>query len=107
MPDGANSKTGAQMLNLSRDLRDLLEGRVSDGYVAYDIIDAAFAKLIAALRRDPRFATIPVFELELLLANLRGEIGRELFNEMTDRVHLDDATNAVDLVLGEPEYADH
>jgi hypothetical protein len=93
------------MINLSRDLCDLLQARASDGRKAFDIVEATFTKIITTLRRDPRFIDITAFEFELMFANLRGEIERALFGEMVARIHLDDAENAVDLVLGEPESA--
>jgi len=92
------------MLNFSRDICDLLQARASTGYDAFQIVETTFAKIIAALRRDPRFTNIPVFELELLLADPRGETERTLFAEMRDRVHLDDAEDAVHLTLGEPTF---
>jgi hypothetical protein len=89
------------MINFSRDICDLLEARASSGRNAFEIVETTFTKIIAALRRDPRFTNIPVFELELLLADSRGETERTLFAEMRDRIHLDDAEDAVHHTLGE------
>ena len=52
--------------------------------------------MVVALRRDRRFAGIPLREFELLFADVRTEAERRLFNELHDRVHLDD----VDVVDG-------
>jgi hypothetical protein len=103
--DGAKEK-GAAMLNVFRDLYDLLQARASDGRKAFDLTDAVFTKIGTALRRDPRFANLTNFELELLLADVRNEMERALFTEMVAHIHLDDAANAVELVLGEPDFAD-
>jgi hypothetical protein len=51
-------------------LRDRFATYASDGRKAYEIIDSLFA-VIVALRRDPRFRNLPVFDLELLLADTR------------------------------------
>jgi hypothetical protein len=97
------------MLNLSRDLRDLLQARASNGLKAFDIVEATFTAIITALLRDPRFTgSITRFELELLLANARGAMERTLFDEMVHRIHVAEAENAVDLILPEPhEHAEH
>jgi hypothetical protein len=55
-----------------------------------------FADLIAALRRDPRFAGIQPSELELLLVDHARAFERELSDLLRGRVHLDD----VDFVDG-------
>jgi hypothetical protein len=49
------------------------------------LLDAA----VVALRRDQRFAGIPLREFELLLADVSKEFERRLFNQLVDRVHLD------------------
>ena len=79
----------------ARDIIDLLQARVSSGRAASQIIDNMFENVIAVLRRDPRFAGISLFELELLFADARCEVEKILFNEMRDRIHLDDAEDAV------------
>jgi hypothetical protein len=71
-------------------LRDKLTIYASDGHKAYKIIDSLFAGIIVALRRDPRFRNLPVFELELLLADTRVSAERLLVRELKDRIHLDD-----------------
>ena len=83
------------MLNLTRDICDLLESRASSGRDAFAIAENMFAKVIAILRHDPRFASASLFELELMLADVRSETEGLLFNEMRDRVHVDDAQDAV------------
>jgi hypothetical protein len=56
-----------------------------------------FDAIVIALRRDRRFAGIKTCELDLLLADARTETERCLFDELRDRVDLDD----VDVVDGE------
>jgi hypothetical protein len=86
--------------HLTRDISDLLEARANNGHGASRYVEVLFAKIIAALRRDPRFATITLFELELLLADERNEAEKFLFNALRDRVQLDDAIDAVHRCLG-------
>jgi hypothetical protein len=88
------------MLNLSRDLLDLLQARASDGRKAFALTDAVFTNIITALRRNPCFANLTTFKFELLLADARREMEQALFTEMAARMHLDDAANAVEVVLG-------
>ena len=71
-------------------LRDRLATYVSDGRNAYKITDSLFAGIIVALRRDPRLRSVPVFDLELLLADTRVNAERLLVRELKDRIHLDD-----------------
>jgi hypothetical protein len=77
-------------------LRDELTPFANTGSEAFSIIDRFFTKVTAALRRDQRFADVPRFEIELLLADAQ----QWLFNELRDRVHLDD----VDFVDGEERH---
>jgi hypothetical protein len=91
------------MSSLTRDILDLLEARASSGRDAFRISENTFTKIITVLQRDPRFAGITRFELELMLINQCREFEEILFNEMRDRIHLDDAEDAVCLCLGEDE----
>ena len=77
-------------------LRAELEPFANSGHEAFRIVENLFAGIVAALRRDQRFAQIQHFELELLFADARAEAERRLFNELKNRVHVD----AVDLVDG-------
>jgi hypothetical protein len=95
--------TGSAMFNFSRDICDLLQARASTGHNAFEIVENTFAKIITILRRDPRFANISLFELELMFANVRSETEAVLFNEMHARVRLDEAEDAVHCTLGEPD----
>ena len=70
--------------------RDRLANYASDGHEAYKIVDSLFAGIIVALRRDPRFSNLRVFDLELLLADARVNAERHLVGELKDRIHLDD-----------------
>ena len=83
------------MLTPARDIIDLLEARASSRRDAFAIAETMFTKIIAILRRDSRFAGASLFELELMLADVRSETEGLLFNEMRDRVHVDDAQDAV------------
>jgi hypothetical protein len=87
--------------HLTRDISDLLEARADNGHGASRYVEALFAKIIAALRRDPRFANITLLELELLLADERNEAEKFLFNAFRDRVQLDEAVDAVHRCLGD------
>jgi hypothetical protein len=78
-------------------LRDELEAFASNGREASHIVEEFFDAIVVALRRDRRFAGIPLRDFELLLADAHADAERRLFNELRDRVHLDD----VDLVDGE------
>jgi hypothetical protein len=71
-------------------LCDRLATYASDGRRAYKIVDTLFAGIIVALRRDPRFRNLRVFDLELLLADTRVNAERQLIEELKDRIHLDD-----------------
>ena len=95
--------TETTMLSPARDIIDLLEARASTGRGAFDYVKTLFTKIIITLRRDPRFAQIPLFELELLLRNEHCEAEKILFNEMRDRVALHDAEDAVRLCLGDDQ----
>jgi hypothetical protein len=87
----------------ARDIIDLLQARASSGRNAYRIIETVFAKIIAKLRRDPRFNDVSQFEFELLFADVSSEAERVLFAEMRDRVLLADAEHAVHQCLGDEE----
>jgi hypothetical protein len=87
----------------ARDIIDLLQARASSGRSAYRIIETVFAKIIAKLRHDSRFAGISQFEMELLLADVSNDAGNLLFAEMRDRVLLADAEHAVHQCLGEED----
>jgi hypothetical protein len=67
-----------------------LRDYASDGRRAYGIVGTVFARIIRTLRRDPRFSTVPIFDLELLLADVRVEAERQLVRELRDRIHVDD-----------------
>jgi hypothetical protein len=71
-------------------LRYELEPFAHSGREAFAIVESLFAEIIASLRRDRRFAATPASELELLLADIRADVEQRLFNELRDRVHLDD-----------------
>ena len=94
------------MINLSHDVCDLLQAKACDGRNASEIVENMFAKIIATLRRDPRFTNIPVFEFELMFADVRNEAETALFNETYAQVSLDEAEDAVHCVLGEPDAED-
>jgi hypothetical protein len=80
-------------------IRHELEPFASNGGEAFEIIDSLVAEIVAALRRDQRFAAMRLQELELLFADARADAERRLFNELRDHVHLDD----VDYVNGDSE----
>jgi hypothetical protein len=65
-------------------LRDELEPFASTGREAFRIVENLLDAVVAALSR------IRQQELELLFADARGEAEQRLFDELRDRVHLDD-----------------
>jgi hypothetical protein len=77
-------------------LRAELEPFAYSGREAEHIVQELFDAVIVALRRDPRFAGIPLREFDLLFADVYADAERRLFNQLCDRVHLDD----VDVVDG-------
>jgi hypothetical protein len=78
-------------------LRDRLEAHAHSGREASPIVEDLFGAIVVALRRDQRFAGIPLREFDLLFADARADAERRLFNKLRDRVHLDD----VDYVNGD------
>jgi hypothetical protein len=74
--------------------RDRAESYALSGREAFHIVEIHFNGIVAALRRDQRFADISGRELELLLADMRADAELRLFNELRDRVHLDDVEYA-------------
>ena len=78
-------------------LRDELEPFASSGREAFRIAENLLDSIVAVLRRDRRFANISLREFELLFADPRADMERHLFDQLRDRVHLDD----VDVVDGE------
>jgi len=62
----------------------------SDGRRAYEIVDTLFSGIVEALRRDPRFHAVPIFDLELLLADTRADIEKQLVRELRDRIRIED-----------------
>ena len=80
-------------------LRYELEPFASTGCEAARIIDELFNNIITALRRDQRFAEIRLQELELIFADPRADAEQRLFDELRDRVQLDDV-DTVDGVEG-------
>lgn len=75
-------------------LRDKLEAYASSGREASHFAEELFDAIVVALRRDRRFAGIPLREFELLLADAHADIERRLFDALRDRVHLDDVDGA-------------
>lgn len=88
------------MNNSTRDIIDLLQARASSGGTAFEISETIFAKIIAVLRRRFSVGTV---DAELMLADVIREHEDALFNALRDRVHLDDAEDAVRLCLGDDE----
>ena len=80
---------------LARDLYDLLAPRASVGCEAFRQVDALFDAIIAALRRDPRLATIPRAELDLLLADLRRDTADRWFRVLVARLDLYDTVAVI------------
>jgi hypothetical protein len=85
------------------DIIDLLQARANTGRNAFRIVEALFARIIAKLRRDPRFNGVSQFELELLLADISSDAEKMLFAELRDRIALHDAEHAVHQCLGEED----
>jgi hypothetical protein len=79
-------------------LRDELEAYAADGREACEITDKIFDGIVAALRRNPRFATMRLQDLELLFADTRADAERRLFNELCGCIRLDDVGAVIDEV---------
>ena len=71
-------------------LRHQLEAYASDGCEAFTFSMTCSMQSSAACRRDQRFSHIRRQELELLLADIRANAARWLFNKLRNRVCLDD-----------------
>jgi hypothetical protein len=78
-------------------LRNELEPFASTGREAAHIAEEWFDAIVVALRRDPRFAGIPLREFDLLFADVHADVERRLLSQLRDRVHLDD----IDYVNGD------
>jgi hypothetical protein len=76
---------------------DRLATYASDGRRGYKIADTLFASIIVALRRDPRFRAVPIFDLELLLADTRADAEKHLVRELRDRIHIEDVAEDASL----------
>jgi hypothetical protein len=79
-----------------KSLRYELEPFASTGREASHIVEELFDAIIVTLRRDRRFAGVPLRDFDLLLADVHADAERRLSNQLRDRVHLDD----VDFVDG-------
>jgi hypothetical protein len=77
-------------------LRHELEPFASTGREASHIVEELLDAIVVALRRDRRFAGIPLREFDLLFADVHTDAERRLFNALVGRVHLDD----IDVVDG-------
>jgi hypothetical protein len=87
-------------MSLAAHILGLLHANASSGSGAFKITEAVFTELPTALRRDPRFAGISDFELTLLLRDVRNRLEQVLFREMRDRIHIEDAEDAIRRCLG-------
>ena len=85
---------------ITRDICDLLQARSSSGRDAFRISGALFDQIIAILRR--RFA-ISYLDAEVLLGNAIRNHEDALFDALRDHIHVDDATDAVRLCLGDDQ----
>jgi len=73
--------------------RKLLEPFASDGREAVRIVEELFDAVVVALRRDPRFAGILLREFDQIFADVRADAEQRLFDQLIDRVHLDDVVD--------------
>ena len=74
-------------------LRRKLEAFASDGREAVRIVEELFDAVVVALRRDPRFAGILLREFDQIFADVRADAEQRLFDQLIDRVHLDDVAD--------------
>ena len=70
-----------------------LEPFASDGREAVRIVEELFDAVVVALRRDPRFAGILLREFDQIFADVRADAEQRLFDQLIDRVHLDDVAD--------------
>jgi hypothetical protein len=82
-------------MNLRAELEPFASNGREAARIVEDFIDSV--GVVVALRRDRRFTNIPLSEFELLLADVRVDAERCLFNELRGTVHLDH----VDYVAGD------
>jgi hypothetical protein len=84
-------------------IRDELAAWARDGHQAFDLVDALWTSILAALRHDQRFASMKTLEFELLTARVRADAEQELFDELHGWLHLEDAQYVVTQHLGDDE----
>jgi hypothetical protein len=71
-------------------LRDHILSLASDGKRAFPIIGAVTSAYIRALRKDPRFSSVPFDDFDLLLADERAEAEHKLVHELRGRIRVED-----------------
>src|SRR5260370_32066286 len=74
----------------------VFDGLNFDVYSAYEIVDCIINDVIATLRRDPRFAAIPIAELELMLADVGRDAVDDVANNIAELVAVDDVRTAAE-----------
>jgi hypothetical protein len=83
------------MIDLARDIIDLIESRAHNGRNAGRIVEALFTKIFTALRRDPRFDALTRTEFDLLVADAVADAEHTLFAATHGHLHADAAIDAV------------
>ena len=68
-------------------LEQELATSAASGRNAGRIVDAMFAGVIDALRRDRRFHNIPRYDLEVMTADVRAATERDLFEALSGMLH--------------------
>jgi hypothetical protein len=88
-------------MSVLSDLCAMSQANASTGRTAFEFVNTLFAEIIAALRRDPRTKAFTRFELELLLADAHRKAENKLFEQLRNRIHIEDAEDAVYRCLGD------
>jgi hypothetical protein len=76
-----------------------------DGDVACEIADRTIDRVIATLRRDPRFAAVSTSDLELILADVRRDSAVEIAKHVGEHIAVDDVRAALAIDQDEMEGA--
>jgi hypothetical protein len=80
-------------------LQSALESRVSNGTEAYEVTDQMFDRVISVVRQ--RCPGMSLVEAELMLADLKRDVGNILFDLTHNTLDADDAVDVITRVLRE------
>jgi hypothetical protein len=84
-----------ECLSASEQLYAVLKPRASDGELADRFVDELFARVIAVVRKDTRFTSLTLLELELKFADLHRDFAARLFGLLHEQLDLHDAVDLI------------